>query len=409
MPGRRTYLGLVSAGLAGMLAGCPGVTPDTDVTTTTTPVAEEAKLVPDAGDADDQFGWSVDLDGETALVGAWLGGGPGGEEAGSAYVFRDGTDGWRQDARLVADEGRAGSLFGWSVALDGDTALVGARGGDYPEEGAGGAYVFQRAADGWTREAELPLEGVDPADRGVWAVALDGGTALVGMPGPNLAYVFRRRDATWVREAVIEGVERDVWADFGWSVALDGDTALVGARNAPAPNGDSTGAVHVFRRRDGRGWSRRTILRSADPDEYDEFGESVAIDGDTAVFGAPGDDEPHTNEGSAYAFSRDGGWTQRAKLLPGEEVPVGFDGGIALSGETALIGDVYAGTGTGAVYVFQGDADGWSRRAKLVPGNAEGPWFGQSIAVSDGTALVGAPYDDTSHGNRGGSAYVLDL
>ncbi|MCZ7683466.1 MAG: FG-GAP repeat protein [Sandaracinaceae bacterium] len=199
---------------------------------------EQAKLEASDGAANDQLGWSVALDGDTALVAAVHDDTSGGTDAGSAYVFvRSGTA-WTQQAKLEASDGAASDYFGISVALDGDTALVGARADDTSGgTNAGSAYVFVRSGTTWTAQTKLEASDGAAGDAFGYSVALDGDSALVGAPyddtsrGTNAgsAYLFVRSGTTWTRQARLEAGDGAAEDRFGISVALDGDTALAGA------------------------------------------------------------------------------------------------------------------------------------------------------------------------------------
>jgi hypothetical protein len=228
---------------------------------------------------------------------------------GSAYVFtRSGTT-WTQQAQLIATEGAAGDDFGWSVALDGDTVLVGA---PYAEvEGSfGTAFVFTRSGTTWTQQAYLIPSGVVVVGYFGWSVALFGNTALVGSPGDTVGanssqgatYVFTRSGTTWSQQqrlTVADGAEYD---EFGLSVALDGNTALVGAYHDDVGANAHQGSAYVFTR-SGTTWAQQAHLIASDGAAEDEFGWSVALSGDTALVGAYLDDiGTNNNQGSVYFY-----------------------------------------------------------------------------------------------------------
>jgi hypothetical protein len=282
--------------------------------------SQAAKLVPTDGDRDDAFGWSVALDGSTALVGAHGDEDPYGKLGGAAYAFTRAGGRWSQQAKLTANDGDSGDTFGWSVAVDGDTALVGAYDDEDPNGGdAGSAYAFTRSNGQWTQQAKLlPTDG-DSGDWFGWAVALDGETGLVGAPGdedPNgrsagSAYVFTRSNGQWAQETKLvasDGANTDI---FGWSAALEDSTALVGAAADANPNGNAVGSAYLFTRAGG-GWPEQAKLTAPDGDPDDWFGSSVAIDSgnrfpldETALVGAPLDEDPNgADAGSAYVFGQ---------------------------------------------------------------------------------------------------------
>jgi FG-GAP repeat len=370
------------------------------------------------------FGEAVALSGDTALVGAY--GEKGG--VGAAYVYvRSGTD-WKLQARLTASDGATGDWFGWSVALSGDTALVGAYGGD---ENQGAAYVFVRSGTDWNQQAKLTAtDGVANHDFG-WSVALEGDAALVGAPGVTVpdpdypdfpwivgsAYVFTRSGAAWSLQAkliawTVDPEERDGDGGLGSSVTLSGDTALLGA---PGSIGGASwpGAAYVFTRA-GSQWEYEAKLAAPDGRLGDGFGDAVAVHGDTAIVGSWSDAIGlNYGQGSAHVFTRSGGvWSYQAKLTASdgdEDDMFGYE--IALSGDTALIGalnhEAPDFAPQGSAYVFVRSGGTWSQGADLTSGRAYR--CGIAVALSDSTALVGANEPGGAGTLFHGVAYVFNL
>ena len=267
---------------------------------------ESAKLLPDDGAVGDQFGHSVALSGDTAVVGARRDD-DNGIISGSAYVFvRSGTS-WAQEAKLSPVDGAAGDQFGRSVAISGDTAVVGAHGDDDNGSDSGSAYVFVRSGTSWAQEAKLsPVDGA-AGDRFGRSVALSGDTAVVGAfrDGDNgnssgSAYVFVRSGTSWAQEAKLLPDDGAAGDRFGISVALSGDTAVVGAPEDD-DNGSNSGSAYVFVR-SGTSWAQEAKLLPVDGAAGDRFGRSVALSGDTAVVGAHLNDDKGSRSGSAYVF-----------------------------------------------------------------------------------------------------------
>jgi hypothetical protein len=387
-------------------------------------LAEAQKLVASDGEAGDSFGISLTVSRNTALVGRPADG-DNGDLSGSAYLFVRNSDGrWHEQQKLLASDGEAGDLFGDSVAIDGDTAVIGAVLEDDNGEDSGSAYIFVRGSDGrWTEQAKLLASDGEADDLFGVSVAVSGNAALLGAPkwideGEGVAYIFDRDgDGRWQEQAKLlpgDRVEGDEDDFFGWEVALSGDTALVGAE-WDGDNGVHSGSAYLFvRGGDGR-WSEQQKLLPGDGAQGDEFGFSVAIDGDTALIGAPYDGDNGIYSGSAYVFVRggDGRWREQQKLLPGDGAAEGQFGFIvAVSGNTALVSSTYDGDddfNSGSVYLFVRGGEGqWYEQAKLLPSDrAEGNAFGLPVAVNGNTALVG-PYGGEAAPSRG-PAYVFNL
>ncbi len=353
------------------------------------------------------------LSGDTALVGALYDDGNG-----SAYVFiRSGTT-WTQQTKFAASDGAAQDWFGGSVALSGDTALVGADGDDDARGSqCGSAYVFTRSGTTWTQQAKLTAHDGAAAYYFGSSVALSGDTALVGAyydDGKGSAYVFTRSGTAWTQQAKLTAADGAATDWFGSAVALSGDIAIIGSERDD-DNGSDSGSAYVYTR-SGTAWTQQAKLTAADGATTDYFGTSVALFGDTALVGAYRDDDKGTDSGSAYVFSRSGtAWTQQAKLTAGDGAAYdNFGYSVALSGDTALVG-AYGDDGNGSAYVFTRFGIAWNQQAKLIAADgAAGDYFGVSVALSGETALVGASGDD-GPGTWGvpadgqGSAYVFTL
>ena len=305
---------------------------------------------------------------------------------------------WQQQAELSAHEGAIGDHFGGPVALSGGTALVGAWDKNH---GTGAAYIFVRTGSGWTEQATLSAAGGSPGDWFGASVALVGDTALVGAPlaaRAGAVYVFTRDGSRWTQEARL--IARDGAAGdwFGRAVALRDDIALVGAWYKQ----HHAGAAYVFVRH-GSGWSQQAKLTARDGVAEDYFGTSVALSGNTALVGAVG---KYDGNGAAYAFVRNGAcWTQQALLTAGDgKLNDAFGTAVALSGETVLVGAGSANGNRGAAYVFVRAGSHWSQQARLTANDGVAfDWFGWTVALSDDTALIGAWYRH----NRTGAAYIF--
>lgn len=375
---------------------------------------EQAKLV--AGDAvlGGSFGSAVAISGDTALVGAPSDDHSGGVK-GSAYVFvRSGTM-WAEQAKLVANDSAVNDGFGAEVSLSGDTALVGAPFDDHALGlDAGSAYVFVRSGTTWTQQAKLVASDAAIDDQFGFAVALDGDTAVVGSYRDDdggldsgSAYVFARRGASWLEQAKLAASDAAGGDNFGIAVALAGDTALVGAFQADLAHGTNAGSAYVFVRNGGV-WAEQVKLVASDADEGDGFGWPVAMSGQTVLIGAPGNNELGHLSGSAYVFVRNGEtWTEQAKLVASNAgMAVGFGGAVALVGDTALVGASSSVGYKGSAYVFARSGQTWSEQARLVASDAAGSdFFGSAVALAGDTALVGTP----GRNLRSGVAFLFVL
>jgi len=252
---------------------------------------QRAKLTATGGAPGDRFGYAVALSGSVAVIGAT----GSNSNTGAAYVFTGSGSTWTQQAKLTAADGAAGDYFGYAVALSGSTALVGAPG---KSTSTGAAYVYAGSGSSWPQQAELTAP--DPATTAYfgWSVALSGSTALVGAPGNNnytgTAYVFTGSGSSWPQQAEFTGSGSAQGGKFGISVAITGTTAVVGA---PLNNGGA-GAAYLFTG-SASSWPQQAELTAADAATGDHFGNSVTLSGSTAVVGAPG---KNSTTGAAYVF-----------------------------------------------------------------------------------------------------------
>lgn len=334
---------------------------------------QQAKLTVACG-CTNGFGGSVAIYGATAVVGS--------PSSGAAYVFvRSGTK-WSKQAKLTAPHGGAG--FGSPVAIYRSTAVIGG--------GTSSAYVFVRSGTKWSRQATLRvrcgcISGV------VSSVAIYGATAVLGADEIATAYVFVRSGTKWSRQATLTAAHGYF---FGDSVAIYRSTAVIGDDHI----GTRKGAAFVFVR-SGTKWSQQAELTNRHVSGAANFGDSVAIYGQTAVIGAQG---KNSYTGAAYVYVRSGSkWSRQAKLTA-SDAAVGdqFGTAVAINGSTAVIGARDASS-TGAAYVFVRSRSRWSQQAKLTASDAAADdEFGYSVGIYGATAVVGAPFKES-----GGAAYVF--
>ena len=412
------------------------------------------------GGAGDQLGRSVALAGTTAVVGAPYVDSGTNKKAGAAYVFDLNGAAWTLRQKLTAPDAGAHDFFGDSVAIHGDTLVVGAYSHSSGASDTGAAYVFTRKGTSWTLQQKLTdavpikhtrigrwvaldgdtalISGSSPrvfvragtswtlqqkltaSDGGSinGSVALDGNTAVVGasfakigvMSSAGAAYVFVRSGTTWTQQQKLTAADADTHDRFGESVSLDGDTVVVGAVH-DNDGGSDSGSAYVFVRA-GSNWIQRQKLTASDAAADDNFGHAVSLDGDAVVVGAKGDDDSGSNSGSAYVFTRSGSsWTQQQKITASDAGPGDYLGwAVALDGDTVAAGaclDNIGASGSGAAYIFTRSKGTWSQRFKLAPGDAAaGDHAGFSVSIDGDSAVVGA-HRDADGGYHSGSAYVF--
>lgn len=370
----------------------------------------EQKVGADDGAAGTNFGYSLAISGATAFVSAYQATIDGHHAQGAVYVYTESAGEWTQTQKLGADDGAAFHQFGESIAFDGTTALIGANGVDGFK---GAVYVFGQEDGAWTQIARLTAADGAALDNFGWSVAIDGDTALIGAPyadeGGNsdqgAAYVFEFSGGSWTsagRLTAPDGAADDV---FGRAVAVDGATLLVGAAGASIDGNAMQGAAYVYERVQ-EAWAPSRKLVASDGQAVDGFGQAVALEDGTAVIGAP-------LAAAAYVFARDeGAWPETAVLSASDGPAAGSYFGYALDfdGATIAVGALNATIGEntfqGAAYVFDREGEGWSEVRKLVA--SDGVAFdnlGIAVGVSGATVLAGAYYAAVDGNAAEGAAY----
>jgi len=320
---------------------------------------QEAELTSPEPDPEAVFGARLAVHGHCIIVAAGMA--TGAEPvSGAAYVYRLQDGQWTCEAKLMASDGEGGDLFGSWVALDDDLAIVGAR--DDVVEGvsqAGSAYVFRHIGPEWVEEAKLTHPGAQVMDLFGQSVAIEGDVALVGAHGvdheenhPGSAFVFRRTDQGWVLEQELRGFDGVGILRFGYAVSLSG-TGSVAAVGAPEDTSQN-GAVYVYRYEHGQWLSEAKLIAANPAGPFPYLGASVALsnDGTVLLAGAPYDQALGFDSGSLHLFRHDGTqWQETAKLLASDGAPYAhFGGPVSLSGDMALVGAPSAA----AAYMFAG-------------------------------------------------------
>ncbi|ABX04574.1 MAG TPA: alpha/beta hydrolase [Herpetosiphon sp.] len=454
--------------------------------------------------AGDSFGASVAISGDTVVVGvpaesSSLAGVQNSAtptinalaaQAGAAYVFVRGSAGWQQQAYLKASEVSANDQFGWSVAISGDTIVVGS-----PREssstvgvqnsatptvnndlgGAGAAYVFVRTGSTWSQQAYFKASQVTSGDWFGWSVGLASNTIVVGAYGEDsnivgvqnsatptvneaataagAAYIFVRTGSTWSQQAYLKAAQINTDDVFGWSVAVAGDTVIVGApgedtsiagvQHSATPTVDETalaaGAVFVFTR-SGSSWSPQVFVKASQVTPGDQFGYNLAIAGNTIVVGAPYEDSstsgvqhgasPSVDElasfaGAAFVYTQNAGvWSQQAYLkasnvadgdrfgmsvaIDANTIVVGApeeDSGIAGVQNSALPNADESAIQAGAAYVYARNATTWSQQSYLKASQVStGDYFGRGVGVAGDMLVIGIPLEDSARSGIQNSA-----
>ena len=349
-----------------------------------------------------------------------------------------GTQQWFADAYAKASNATAAYQYGSSVAIDGNRAVIGS-----PQEGTSGAvYVLRNDGTNWVEEALLKAGNADSNDNFGFSVAISGDTLVVGatteqgnVPGITngaggdtlnggtqigAVYIYRRSGTAWSQEAYIKAANANIGAGifFGYAVAISGDTIAVGApgeqsnvttiTNGPTASSNNSapisGAVFIYKRT-GVNWAQEAYIKAPNAEGGDRFGQAVSIDGDTVAVGANNEDNSlaiiapswpftnnnaATNAGAAYIFKRAGvNWTLEA-YLKASNADAGdqFGYSLSISGDTVAVGAIGESSGfvtivngggssadnsqssAGAAYVFKRTGTTWNWESYLKAPNA---------------------------------------
>ncbi|MEE2672842.1 MAG: exo-alpha-sialidase [Myxococcota bacterium] len=277
--------------------------------------SQQQKLVASDAVEEDFFGFSVGVSGERAIIGAFQSD-DAGANSGSAYVFTRTEGVWTEQQKLLASDATAGDAFGYAVAISGDTAVVSGHGNDDNDPQSGSAYVFTEtlAVTPWSEQQKLLPDDGMASDSFGFSVAIQGETVIVGADlddhGADLdagsAYVFTRTGLVWSQQQKLTADDYEADDLFGWSVSISEDMAIVGAQGDDYLSAIHSGSAYEFKRNSFGVWEQ--VAKLVAPDRAglnDKTGRAVAIEGDTAILGAPEAEPFGFWSGAAYAFLLD--------------------------------------------------------------------------------------------------------
>jgi len=427
--------------------------------TSSQPYTQINKLVASDRINNVEFGRAVSISNNYAVVGEQLedndaeGKDPK-QDAGAAYIYERGTDGkWKQVQKIVASDRSQGANFGWSVGVSGNTIVVGAvyerfdATGRNESTSEGAAYVFERGADGVWKQTQKLLS----SDRSGYnyfgtSVGIDGNIIVVGASGHSrdsterqegyvgdagAVFVFEKKGNNWRRTYKLLASDREHGGSMGNSVAISGNRVIAGAWAQDfGMNGENrmeaSGAAYIWERMDDGKWTRGQKLIASDRSPFDEFGYSVAIDGDNAVVGArnvtlnPKDEDNNGYSGEAYIFScnENGEWKEVEAIIPKERKTGDLVGAsVGVSGNYVIIGSP-RGDGKkpyiGAVYIYWKNPQGKWVQTQKINASDEGTYanFSTGVAIHKGLIISGSPMewrdvDGKNEFSGAGAAYIF--
>ncbi len=347
---------------------------------------------------------------------------------------------WSEVTKTAASDRAAGDVYGFSVSISGNYAIVSAR----TVGGAGAAYLIERDGSGnWNEVQKIVASDIASDDEYGNSSAISGDYAFVGartededpaggntMPNSGSVYVYERDGAgSWNQVQKIVATDRIADARFGGSVSVSNQYAIVGApgekRDTAGANSlVGAGAAYLFERDGGGNWNQVQKLVASDREFNDEFGSAVSISGDYAIVGAFFE---QSGTGAAYLFERDGSgnWTEVQNIVAADrDIGDFFGASVSISGDIAIVGayldhDSVSGGNplnrAGSAYFFERDGFGvWNEAQKIVAserGNDDE--FGWSVSIDGNYAAIGAIFEDedaneANSNTSTGSAYVFE-
>lgn len=363
----------------------------------------EFKLLPRIGFENDNFGQSVSIDGDYAIVGA-----PGAEKV---FVFKKSGSNWTEQEIITGDSNPSGSTlpsaFGFSVSISGTYAIVGA-----PFQvvlpilnNIGAAYIFKRNGENWVLQNKIP----PPVGRSFglfgWSVAISTTYAVVGEANKNSAYIYKRDGENWTLQSTFSNDWR-----FGESVSISGDYISIGTVGGSI-FGEGQGSAYIFFN-DGVKWTQQANFQASEGSNVDGFGEDLFISSTNLIAGdVKAENRDSISTGAAYIFNReDTLWVEKQKITAGDgSLGDLFGASVSLSGIYAIISapeDQDKGIKSGSAYLFRNDGVNWVEDQKLLASDGgANDNFGFAVSISGNNIIVGANGND-DNGNNSGSAYI---
>ena len=396
------------------LSQAVGTAQEAEATNSVANFTQTAKLVASDGRSFQEFGYQVAISGNTAIVSAQNVNNQTSTRLGSAYIFVRNGGTWTQQARLQPSDVTPDDGFGDSVAISGDTAMVGAGlslFGAFQDYGA--VYIYTRNGTTWTQQQKI---GATIGERSMSfgrSISLSGDTVVIGAYSEDragnanvgAAYVFVKINGNWVQQQRLIASDGSGGDGFGWSVAVSGETVIIGSPFSDTGGNLDRGAAYVFVRSNAT-WTQQQKLIAGDGTATDNFGWSVAISGETAVVSAVYDAFAGRS-GSAYVFTRNGTvWTGQQKLTANETTNQ-FGRSVVIEGNTIVIGS-WKDIPGGAAYIFTRSGATWTQQSRIVGNDtAQADNFGNSVSISGNTIIVGAFSADVGSGFDQGAAYIF--
>jgi FG-GAP repeat len=372
-----------------------------------------------ASDGGTDFGYSVSISGNYAIVGSYYKTVGANSAQGKAYIFNFNGSTWVQQAMLVASDGAANDYFGWSVNISGNNAIVGAYNKLIGASGfgQGKSYIFNFNGSSWVQQAILTAIDGSANDHFGYSVSINGNYAIVGARDKNVginntqgkAYIYNFNGTSWAVQNILTASDGAADDYFGISVSISGNNAIVGAYNKKVGANFGQGKAYIFSLTGGSWLQIGSGLTATDGFDSDYFGYRVSISGDYTIVAAPDKAVNGNNvQGKVYIFYFNGStWVQQATLTATDGAANDLFGlPVNISGNYAIVGAAYKTSGSsssqGAAYIYQNINGSWLQLQKVTnPGGNAYFNFGIGVAIDAGRFLIG----ETGSQNVSGTAF----
>ena len=372
----------------------------------------ETKITASDGAAGDHYGWSASIVGDRAIVGA-ISDDDNGASSGSAYIYDwDGTN-W-VETKLTASDGATNDYYGYSVSIDGNRAIIGAYLDDDNGNNSGSVYIYDWDGSNWVETKLIASDGAANDNYG-FSVSIEGDNVLVGAPydddngsSSGSVYIYNWDGNNWI-ETKLTGSNAYFLSQFGCSTAISGNHVIIGARGQDTTNGVGPGAAYIYEW-DGTNWIEFELLAS-DRSNADYYGIAVSIDGSHAVVGAYYDDDNGVNSGSVYIYEWDGSSWVETKLTASDGAAYdnyGFS--VSIEGDNVLVGannDDDNGVNSGSIYNYEWDGSTWVETKLTASDGTTEDDYGYSVSIDGERAIAGAYLND-DNGSNSGSVYIYE-
>ena len=372
------------------------------------------RYAPD-GLINDNFGYSVAISGDYAVVGSPFNDIDGKNNQGAAYVFKRENGTWTLNQKITATTGQEGDLFGYSVAIEGDYIIVGA----INAGSRGEAYSFRREISGWIFEGTLISTYVQLSDNFGCSMAISGGYAVIGSQTADVnatdcgaVHIYHRINYSWLPVQRIIASDAMNHDNFGNSVAISGDYIMIGAYHDDIGTKIDQGSAYIFHKNINNLWIEEQKLVASNGNTNDSFGLSVSLSNDYAVIGSPFfDNGMAVNQGSTYVFHRVGvNWTQDLQILvPDGKSNDAFGYGVSIDGDYLLVGAFNGGAvsnNQGLAYLYKKSGSSWNFLRKLhEPAAEKNNFFGYSLHINGNSFLIAAPFNSNINQYQGAVSF----